>query len=177
VFLLWLGMIRAGFIGDKIVSTSPDAFSMFEKSRLGEKKAKKIEYGNVEALYLVSTGRMELMSGRKILDEDALIRKIRRADKKIETKFAVFSDLRKKGYVVKTALKFGAEFRVYDKGSKPGESHARWVLFSVREADSMSWHDFSAKNRVAHSTKKNLLIGIVDDEGDVTYYEVGWIRT
>jgi tRNA-intron endonuclease len=40
----------------------------------------------------------------------------------------------------------------------------------------MTWHDFSAKNRIAHSTKKNLLIAIVDEEGDVSYYEVSWKR-
>ncbi|MBU1252016.1 MAG: tRNA-intron lyase, partial [Nanoarchaeota archaeon] len=37
-------------------------------------------------------------------------------------------------------------------------------------------HDFSAKNRVAHSTKKNLLLAIVDEEGDVSYYEVRWVK-
>ena len=104
------------------------------------------------------------------------MKKLRKQDKKIETKFYVFSDLRKKGYIVKTALKFGAEFRVYEKGVKPGEAHARWILFCVKEHDMISWHDFSAKNRIAHSTKKNLLIGIVDEEGDVSYYEVKWER-
>lgn len=169
-------MIKASFVGDKIVSASEGAFSLYEKSRLGEKKTKKIEYGNVEALYLVGAGKMEVFSAKKVLDEDALLRKLKRKDKKIEAKFPVFRDLRKKGYIVKSALKFGAEFRVYDKGDKPGACHARWILFAVREGDAMSWHDFSAKSRVAHSTKKNLLIGVVDDEGDVTYYEVGWVR-
>ena len=46
----------------------------------------------------------------------------------------------------------------------------------VKESDTLTWHDFSAKNRVAHSTKKNLLIGIVDEEGDCTFYEVGWVK-
>ena len=34
----------------------------------------------------------------------------------------------------------------------------------------------SAKNRVAHSTKKNLLLAIVDEEEVITYYEVRWLR-
>ncbi|MBW2998063.1 tRNA-intron lyase, partial [Candidatus Woesearchaeota archaeon] len=42
--------------------------------------------------------------------------------------------------------------------------------------ESSTWHSFSAKNRVAHSTKKRLMIGTVDDEGDVTYWEVKWIK-
>jgi len=167
-------MIKAYFVGDKISSTSQMGFSMYEKSRWGEKKGKKVEYGGVEVLYLVETGKMEVFQGRKELDFDALLRKLKRKDKKIETKLAVFGNLRKKGYVVKTALKFGTEFRVYDKGVKPGEDHAKWILFVVRENEQMNWHDFSAKSRVAHSTRKNLLLGIVDEEGDVTFYEVGW---
>ena len=74
------------------------------------------------------------------------------------------------------ALKFGADFRVYDRGVKPGEDHARWVIYPVKEGEVLTWHDFAAKNRVAHSTKKRLMIGIVDDEGDVTYYEIRWMR-
>ena len=88
----------------------------------------------------------------------------------------MFKDLRDKGYLLKTALKFGADFRVYDKGHKPGKEHAKWILYPVSESQEMTWHDFSAKNRVAHSTKKNLLIAVVDSEGDITYYEIAWRR-
>src|SRR3989344_4008527 len=167
-------MIKAYQSGNRITSTSEEAFSFQQKSLLGEKHNNKIEYSPVEALYLISKNKMHLSSGKKEISFDALLKKIKRTDKKIETKFAVFSDLRKKGYIVKTALKFGAEFRVYEKGVKPGESHARWILYPVHETDTLTWQDFSAKNRVAHSTNKKLLIGIVDEEGDVTYYEIEW---
>jgi tRNA-intron endonuclease, archaea type len=169
-------MIRGYFVGEKIVSTSPSAFSSYEKSRLGEKKGKRIEYASVEALYLVSSGKMEVVSSGKNIGEDSLLKRLKRKDKRIETKIAAFADLRKKGYIVKTALKFGAEFRVYERGDKPGEEHARWILYTVKENEQMNWHDFAAKNRVAHSTKKNLLLGVVDEDGDVTYYEVGWVK-
>jgi len=169
-------MITAHFIGEKIVSSSPEAFSLYEKSRLGEKKGRRVEYSNVEGLYLISCGRMEVVVSGKPLGEEKLMARLKRKDKKIEIKFDVFSDLRRKGYIVKTGLKFGAEFRVYDKGVKPGRDHAKWILYTVRESDKIEWHDFSAKNRIAHSTKKNLLIGIVDEEGGIVYYEVGWIK-
>jgi|SRR3989344_3626047 len=169
-------MINAYFLGDRITSVSEEAFSSFERSRFGEKLKGKIEYSFVEALFLFSEGKMEIFIGKKKVGEEELIRKIKKIDRKIETKLSVFSDLRKKGYIVKTALKFGAEFRIYEKGVKPGKDHARWILYTTRENENIDWHDFSAKNRVAHSTKKNLLIGIVDEEGDVTYYEVRWER-
>ena len=169
-------MITAHFTADKIYSSSEEAFSAHEKSRYGEREAGKVVYAPVEAVFLVSEGKMKVFSGKKEISEEQLIKKIRKSDKKIETKFVVYRDLRRKGYIPKTALKYGAEFRVYDKGVKPGESHARWVLFTSKAAEALSWHDFAAKSRIAHSTKKYLLIGLVDDEGSVTYYEVSWIK-
>ncbi len=102
--------------------------------------------------------------------------KFRRADLRIQIKYPVYKDLREKGYVIKTALKFGADFRVYDKGERPGKKHAKWIVFVDHESKKITWHEFSAKNRVAHSTKKNLLLAIADEENDITYYEVKWIR-
>lgn len=167
-------MIVAHITGEKIVSSSSEAFSLYEKSRFGEKREKKIEYSPVEVLHLVSQGKIRVMGGKKEMDEATLIRKFKTKDKKIEVKFAVFKDLRKKGYIVKTALKFGTEFRVYNRGVKPGEDHAVWILTVFKESDNLNWHEFAAKSRVAHSTRKNLLVGIVDEEDSVTYYEVGW---
>lgn len=169
-------MIQSQLSHEKITSNSEEAFSLYEKSRFGEKKGNKVEYSLVEALFLASKYKMSVFSGKKELGEDALLKKIKKFDKKIETKLTVYKDLRDKGYIIKTALKFGAEFRVYEKGIKPGEEHARWILYTTRENEQLNWHDFAAKNRVAHSTKKNLLIALVDEEGDVSYYEISWIR-
>ena len=120
---------------------------------------------------------MEIFDNReKKLTQKEILKKFERIDKKFKTKFLVFSDLRKSGYIVKTALKFGAEFRVYEKGKKVNESHSKWICFPVSENKQLTWQEFSAKNRVAHSTKKNLLIAVVDDEGSVSYYEVKWTR-
>lgn len=170
-------MIQAHFTGDKITSSSADAFSLYEKSSFGEKKEHKIEYSLVEALFLLSERKIAVFSGKKSLSFDEIVKKLKKLDKKIETKFIVFKDMRKKGYILKTALKYGADFRGYERGVKPGEAHARWIIFCTRENEPLTWHDFAAKNRIAHSTKKNLLVAIVDEESDVSYYECIWIRT
>ena len=167
-------MITAHLSGDKILSNSAEAFSLYEKSLFGEKRDGKIEYSPAEAFFLLSESKIEIISGKKSINQDTLLKKLRKSDKRIEVKSIVFKDLRKRGYILKTALKYGADFRVYEKGSMPGKEHARWVLFVVRESDALNWHDFVAKNRIAHSIKKNLLIAIVDEESDVTFYEVMW---
>ncbi|MBU1136720.1 MAG: tRNA-intron lyase [Nanoarchaeota archaeon] len=168
--------IKAVFSGEKIYSNKKQAFALYEKSRFGETKEGKIYYSSYEALYLLEKKKIEIKEKTKKIDFEKLLDKLKKEDKRIEIKYTIFKDMRTKGYIVKTALKFGAEFRVYDKGKKPGQEHAKWILYPVKESDVLTWYDFSAKNRVAHSTKKNLLIGIADEENDVTYYEIEWVK-
>ncbi len=169
-------MILSKLSSNKISSASSLAFTLYEKSRLGEKKEGKVEYSPLEATYLIESKKMKLMSDKKELSAEEIKKKFSRLDKRFETKYAVFSDLRKKGYIVKTALKFGAEFRVYEKGVKPGEDHALWILECFKENETIKWKEFTSKNRVAHSTNKKLLIAIVDDESDVSYYQSDWVK-
>jgi tRNA-intron endonuclease len=169
-------MIKTYISGEKIHSNETEAFSLYDKSRFGEKINGRIEYSSIEAAYLILKKYIQVIAKDKAISFESLINKVKRGDKRIETKLALYQDLRQKGYIVKTALKFGADFRVYKKGSKPGEDHALWLAYAVKESDNHTWHDFAAKNRVAHSTKKKLLIGIVDEENDVTYYEISWLK-
>lgn len=169
-------MITAHISSEKIHSTSQDAFSLYEKSRFGEKVKDRIEYSWIESLFLCSKKRMQMLLKNKEISFDKAITLAKKNDKRIETKLTLFENLREKGYIVKTALKFGADFRVYKKGTNPGQDHALWLAYAVRESEPHTWHDFAAKNRVAHSTKKKLLIGIVDDENDVLYYEISWLK-
>ncbi len=169
-------IIKAHFIGESITSSTKEAKNLYSNKRFGEIIRGKVHYSLPEALYLTDRKKMEVYAKTKKLSFSELMKKLKEIDKKIETKFFVFKNIRNRGYIIKSALKFGADFRVYDRGVLPGKKHARWILYPVRESDELTWHDFSAKNRVAHSTKKKLLIGIVDDEGDVSFYEVAWIR-
>ncbi len=115
-----------------------------------------------------------LDSKNKEVSFETFLKKAKKFQPKFLTRYAVYKDMRNRGYIVKTALKFGADYRVYDRGVKPGEDHAKWILYPVAESEAETWYNFSAKNRVAHSTRKKLLIGIVDAEGDVTYYSIKW---
>jgi len=168
--------IQAHIIGQIISSNSSEAKFLHKKSNFGEVVGEKIYYSLSEALFLVEKSRMEIYSKSKKISTRELLAKFRRIDKKIQIKYPVFKNLREKGHIVKTALKFGADFRVYEKGLKPGEKHAKWIVFVDHESNKLTWHEFSAKNRVAHSTRKNLLLAIVDEENSITYYEVRWLK-
>jgi tRNA-intron endonuclease, archaea type len=130
-----------------------------------------------EALYLLEKQKLVVLDGKnQIMEKEKFIKKASKLESKFWIRYIVFKDMRNRGYIIKTALKFGADFRVYDRGVKPGEDHARWIVYPVHEGEKFTWFDFAAKNRVAHSTKKRLMMGVVDDENDVTYWEAKWIR-
>ena len=165
--------------GERVITESSDeSREFYNQSRFGVMtEGGKVELSLLEGLYLMEKGRLEIKSqaGRKVKFE-SYVKKARKVEPNFWIRYVVFKDMRNRGYIIKTALKFGADFRVYDRGIKPGEDHAKWIVFPVHEASVLTWHEFSAKNRVAHSTKKRLLLGVVDAESDCTYYEVKWMR-
>lgn len=165
--------------GERIITeSSDDAREFYNQSRFGNLTENgKVELSLLEALYLMEKSRLTISNDSgKELNFEAYLKKARKVEPNFWIRYCVFKDMRNRGYIVKTALKFGADFRVYDRGVKPGEDHARWIIYPVHEGETLTWYEFAAKNRVAHSTKKRLLMGIVDDEGDVTYYEIRWMR-
>ena len=172
-------LIKALMAGERVITeASDDARELYNQSRFGSiSDSGKIELSLLEGFYLMEKGKLDVKSdaGRKISFE-SFLRKARKTEPNFWIRYCVFKDMRNRGYIIKTALKFGADFRVYDRGVKPGEDHARWIIYPVNEGSTLTWHEFSAKNRVAHSTKKRLLMGIVDAENDVTYYEIKWVR-
>ncbi len=171
-------VVKATLLKERITTDDSDEARLFySQSRFGDIKEGRVELSFYEALYLLEKKKLKILDYRKKnIKKEEFIKKAQRKKSDFWTKYCVYKDMRNRGYIVKTALKFGADFRVYDRGIKPGEDHAKWVLFPVHEGDTLTWHEFSSKNRVAHSTKKRLLIGIVDDESDVTYYEIKWTR-
>jgi len=172
-------LVQAVLGGERVITeNSDDARELYNQSRFGSLAENgKVELSLLEAMYLMEKGRVAIKNqyGRSLAFESYL-KLAQKVEPHFWIRYCVFKDMRNRGYIIKTALKFGADFRVYERGVKPGEDHAKWIVYPVHEGSTLTWHEFSAKNRVAHSTKKRLLMGIVDDEGDVTYYEIKWMR-
>ena len=171
--------VKAAFAKERVLTESSDnARELYNQSRYGNLLDDgRVQLSLIEAIYLIEKKRVVVYDSRnKAIDFESFLKKSQKIEPNFWVRYCVYRDIRNRGYIIKTALKFGADFRIYDRGVKPGEDHARWVVFPVHEGSSLTWHEFSSKNRVAHSTKKRLLIGCVDNEGDVTYWEVRWLR-
>lgn len=169
-------MERTLLTKDKVVVfDSKTASRFYNKGRFGAFKDGKLELSLEEALYLKANKGLEIYNSKgKRMSTKAFIKAAEKLEKKFGVRYAVFRDMRSMGYVLKTAFKYGGDFRVYDKGKVPGKEHALWILYAGSEHESIPLLSFSAMNRVAHSVKKSVLMGIVDEEGSVTYYEINW---
>ncbi len=170
--------VKAVLARESVITEDSDvARELFNKSRYGKLADNKVQLSLIEAFYLAEKGKLVVVDGRgRNVEQEKFKKTAVKLQPDFTVRYAVFRDIRDRGYIIKTALKFGADFRIYDRGVKPGEDHARWIVYPVHEGEHMTWYEFAAKNRVAHSTKKRLLIGVVDDEGDVSYWEVRWMR-
>ncbi len=171
--------VKSTFSNERVITESSDnSRDFYNQSRFGDLlEDGRVQLSLIEALYLLEKKRLLAYDSRnKLIDYDSFLKKAQKSEPNFWVRYCVYKDIRNRGYIIKTALKFGADFRIYDRGVKPGEDHARWVVFPVHEGSTLTWYDFAAKNRVAHSTKKRLLIGILDAENDVTYYEIKWMR-
>ena len=170
---------KAVFANERVLADASDeSRELYNQSRYGTMlESGKLQLSLLEAIYLLEKNKIDIRDSRnKELNFESFLKKATKIEPNFWIRYCVFKDMRNRGYIIKTALKFGADFRVYDRGIKPGEDHARWIIYPVHEGATLTWYEFAAKNRVAHSTKKRLMIGIVDDEGDVTYYEIKWLR-
>ena len=164
---------------DKVLTEVSDASrELYNQSRYGAMLDNgKIQLSLIEALYLMEKGTLEIYKSKtKKFDSESFSKKAKKLEPNFWVRYSVFKDIRNRGYIIKTALKFGADFRVYDRGVKPGEDHAKWIVYPVYEGSTLTWYEFAAKNRVAHSTRKRLLLAVVDDESDVSYWETRWLR-
>jgi len=154
--------------GNQFSSNKSSAIALASKSSLGELKSGKIVYSLYEILYLLDKKHAELIKQNKKVSFEQLLKKAN------ENIYSAFKDLKEKGYILKEGLKFGADFRVYNKGDKPGKAHAKYLLYAISSNQKISPKDLAAKARIAHSTNKILLLAIVDSEQDISYYEINW---
>lgn len=156
----------------KLSSNSQKAGTLQKTKLLGEAKSGKVVYNKYEAMFLIDSGKAEVVKGKKKVSENQLARLFSRGDKDFYIKYLVFKKLKSRGYIVKTGLKFGVEFRAYEKNSK----HAKYLVYPVKQVDKVNWKEFISVNRIAHSTAKKMLVAVVDSEDSVIFYEVGWLK-
>ena len=109
----------------ELSSNSQQAITLAKSKKIGDFKQNKVIYSNHEAFYLIETKKANPYIKEKKISQNKVLKILSKKDKEFLINYLVYKDLRKKSYIPKTGLKFGAEFRVYEKN----KSHAAYLTF------------------------------------------------
>lgn len=168
--------LKAALLENKI--TVQKGWDELEQRSFGKAIGRRMELSFVEALYLLEKRKIRVFKAGKSVAFARLMEHALKKDRRIHEKYTVYSDLRERGLVAKTGFKFGCDFRVYQRGvsvkrgPKEASEHTKWIVFTVPEDYRCSFTELSRAVRLAHSIRARMLWAIVDNENNVTYFEV-----
>ncbi len=179
-------MMRGVLIGPHVIvpdiSSARKLFSEgFYGKPLGIPKPKSFEFDAplvlsiIEALYLVEKGVLEVVdtSGRKLSPEE--LREVGRShNPRFDLLYTVYRDLRDRGFVVKSGLKFGCDYAVYVYG--PGIDHAPFLVHVMRADEEIDPVEIVRAGRLSHSVRKSFIIAAVEPDGRVKYIMFKWFK-
>ncbi|MFH1125797.1 MAG: tRNA-intron lyase [Candidatus Altiarchaeota archaeon] len=158
--------------GTKVVVGDADTKTQLKERGFGEPEGKHIVVSLMEALFLVEGGKFEVVDGSKKMGYEDLLKLGSKHEKEFYNKYLVYKDLRERGLLVRTGLKFGTDFRVYERGGQVGKGHSTYLVHVVPEEYTCSFPEMARAIRLAENVNKKMVYGIVDEEGDVNYYLV-----
>jgi len=128
-----------------------------------------LELDILEAVFLAESDRLVVNAEGKQLTLPELIRKGVTLRQEFQTKYLVYRDLRQRGYIVK--LDGGDfDFRIFPRGGTPSNAQTKAWALAVSERSEFNMSFMLAQADISERTRKELLLAVVDEEGDLTYY-------
>ncbi|NLV26300.1 MAG: tRNA-intron lyase [Methanomicrobiales archaeon] len=151
-------------IEDEKVLLGSEGYALYEQSGFGRPQKDGLRLSPVEALYLVYRGRIEIPE----FDFDSLLVRFSQ-DAHMIRSFLVYRDIRERGYVVQTGPH---DYRVFRRGEKPGKGESQYMIRVLSERDLIDFAVVQSEVRTTLNMRKQHILAVVDDEFEITYYEV-----
>ena len=124
-----------------------------------------------EALYLVHTGRMSIITkSQGKINFDGLIQIFSKHDKLILTRFLIYRDLRSRGYVAKDGFGFGIDFRLYERGEF-GVKPAKYIIFAISEGVDTKVDKLAISIEQIEKMGKESILAVIERRGEIIYYK------
>jgi tRNA-intron endonuclease len=157
-----------------MVKKSSDIGRLNNKSHIGTLLSGNVlQLDLLEGVFLLDEGKMRLFQNKKQINFPQLLMLAAQQVPEFETKYLVFKDLRNRGHAVTLCNNDGpVTFRKFKQNN---ENVPSCIIAAFSERDIL---DIDAtKQLIQQVTKKNssLWFALVDEEGDLTYYDVSGI--
>jgi tRNA-intron endonuclease len=128
-----------------------------------------LEVSLPEGAYLIYLGKIAVEFEGEELDFKQFFLKASDILKNFELLYVVYKDLRERGYYVQPGI---TGFRVYPRGGHPGKTPAEFFVLVTSERVPLSLSGLKKHLETVENLKKRMVLAIVDEESDITYYEV-----
>ena len=158
----------------KVVVDGELASILYEAGYYGTLKEKtRLIIEPEEALLLARRQRIVVSAATKgALDFSELLERLAEGRPGLWTRYLVYSDLRSRGYVVRTGYGKGLLFRVYPRGAKLNEATAKYFVCAISEGTPLKVAELDAFSKQAKRNRKKLMLAVLDRQGETTYYLV-----
>ncbi|QGA54770.1 tRNA-intron lyase [Sulfolobus sp. E5-1-F] len=181
-------MVKALLVGSKVLIPNVDESRYiysngFYGKPIGISKPKgpkdiirPLELSLIESVYLAKKGLIKVTDKNgEVLEYEKLYEYSSKVINKFDIIYKVYEDLREKGFIVRSGVKYGADFAVYTLG--PGLEHAPYVVIAVDIDEEITPHELLSFGRVSHSTRKRLVLALVDRKSEsVRYIMFKWVK-
>ena len=164
----------AGDLRDDTVSVDDpaEASTLYNRGYFGvPRSGGGLDLSLLEATYLVESERLEVRRRGKPVTLGELFRAAGAHEEAFEVRYLVYRDLRQRGYVVE-AQDGPVDFHVLPRGGAPRKTPSKYWVRALSERAVFDLAELLQRAEEAASVRKTLLLGLVDEESDLTYYSV-----
>lgn len=165
-------MITGELEKNKIIVKKPkEASRLYNKNGFGKLLPdKSLELNYFETAYLMDQKKLILYKNREQINSKKLFEIAVEKTPNFITKYLVFKDLRRRGYIIKTFEEKNNNI-AFQKVSKIRDNK-QFLVSVFSEVDPFDLKKIIGPLSFSHKQKKQLWFAILDEEGDITYYNI-----
>ncbi len=158
--------ISGELIKDKIIVYKPkDVGRLFNKSHFGKIISENnLELSLLEGVFLLAEGKISIYKNKEKVDFENLTKIAAKKISDFEVKYHAFKDLRNRGHAIKSYEK--------DENISFYDFNKTFFVSTNSERDLLRIDDALDLIKKVEKKNKELWLGILDEEGDLTYYSM-----
>lgn len=155
--------------GNVVITGKQGIGELHGTSFYGRPKGETLELSLTESAYLIYIKKITVKCAEEELDFERFFIRASNIIKNFELFYIVYKDLRERGYYIQPS---DIGFRVYPRGGHPGKGPAEFLVFVTSERIPLLLSGLKKHLDNSDNKKKRLILAIVDEESDITHYEV-----
>lgn len=133
-----------------------------------------LELSLIEATYLMEKGFLKVIKNNRELRLDELTKLGNNLIPGFKSIYKVYKSLREEGFIVRSGLKFGADFAIYTE--RPGLQHAPYLIKVYKSDELVNPIDLVGLGRLSHSVRKRLILSIITSNKEIRYVMLKWVK-